>query len=296
MATILSTEAKDAIKVMLDPESKVRPTAREVLELPFFKKHSKSMTRNNSDSNLAMNFQSNKNSDIENATLRAKLRECEVKIESLTISNKNLNELVESKESKFRSLMSELDEYKQRYFKAKDDLENELRNSRQSTTDKQVVKTNSLSSGNRTVDELRGELSRYKSELDKSQETTKTIYDKTKGISVKVSDFYLRNILTQDLGQTHEFVLSFDSTLTKLDAIFDEFLRLKRQMNGGKVSIFSENHKEPSSYRMFAKSRSPGKSIINEDEHAKIQDLQKNIHYNDKNIKTYLSPMSEKKY
>lgn len=292
----LSQEAKDAIRAMLDPDSRVRPTAKEVLEFPFFKKHSKSMTRNNSETNLALKTQSNKNIDVENATLRAKLRECEVKVDSLALSNKNLNELVESKEAKFRSLMSELEEYKQRYFRTKDELENELRSGKRSTTEQGPQKGQSLSSSNRTVDDLRAELSRYKSELDKSQETTKTIFDKTKGISIKVSDFYMRHILTQDLGQTHEFVLSFDSTLSKLDAIFDDYLRLKRQANGSKGSVFTENSKEPSSYRVFAKSRSPGKSIINEDEHAKIQNLQKNISFNDNSIKTYLSPMSDKKH
>ena len=294
----LSNEAKQAITAMLSPDSKTRPTAKELIEFDFFKKFSKIMSRKNSESTFGQLPPSGRNNEVEVATLRAKLKEADLKIESLSTSNKNLNELLDSKEAKFRNLISEMDEYKQKYQKAKEDLENEVRNSQKGSFDRINTSGVSNSFGPKSVEELKKDLNRYKQELDKSLDTTKAIYDKAKGISMKVSDFYIKNILSQDQNQTSEFVLSFDSTLSKLDAVFDDYLRLKSKVHGNKISIFEKKSasKEPQSYRVFNKSRSPGKSLVmQEDEYAKIQNFRNNISTTDNSIKTSLSPLTGKK-
>ena len=42
-----------------------------------------------------------------------------------------------------------------------------------------------------------------------------------------ISDFYMNHVVKDSLNTTQEFVLSYDSTLKKLDSIFDEFRKLE---------------------------------------------------------------------
>lgn len=293
----LSNEAKQAIITMLNPNSKERPMAKDVLELDFFKRYSKTMTRNGSETNINANFQSNKNSEVELATLRAKLREMELKVESLMTSNKNLNDLLESKESKFRIINNECEDYKLKYLKLKEETDYDMKNRTRGTNEFQGMRGSSSNPHGNSVEELQKEVARYKYELDKSQDTTKIIFERTKGISIKVSEFHMKHIMSQELNQTQEFVLSFDSTLTKLDAIFEDYLRMKNKYStNNKVSIFSDASKETTTNLVFRKSRSPRKQqVVQGDEQQRMQNLHKNITNNDNSIKTYLSPMAFKK-
>lgn len=46
-----------------------------------------------------------------------------------------------------------------------------------------------------------------------------------------ISDFYMNHVVKDSLNTTQEFVLSYDSTLKKLDSIFSEFKKLEKFKN-----------------------------------------------------------------
>ena len=290
----VSAEARQVINCMLSPNQSARPLAKDILDFDFFKKYAKTMTRSSSDANLGLNMAPATAQEV--MALRSKLRDMEIRSEGLVNSNKNLNDLLESKESLFRSLRTENEDLKSRLFKAKEELTSQISSNEKLTSENVALKSSGATAGPQNVEYLLSELKRYKHELSKSEENTQYLFKRTKALSTKVSDFYLKHIVSQELNQTQDFVLSYESTLAKMDAIFDDYLRLKNRGNSGKLSIFTDPPSSGSnSVRVFTKSRSPSRSFGgNEEEQAKIQSLHRNIYENESSIKTYLSTQNKK--
>jgi serine/threonine protein kinase len=290
----VSSEARQVITAVLNPNQTARPSAKELLDFEFFKKYAKTMTRSGSDANL--NAMNSAPSTVEVMTLRSKLRDMEIRNEGLVNSNKNLNDLLESKESLFRTLRTENEDLKNRLFKAKEELSSQISANEKLTSENAALRTSGSPAGPQNVEYLLSELKRYKHELSKSEENTQYLFKRTKALSTKVSDFYLRHIVSQELNQTQDFVLSYESTLAKLDAIFEDYLRQKNRGNGGKLSIFTDPPSSGSnSTRIFTKSRSPSRSFGgSEEEQLKIQSLHRHIYENESSIKTYLSTQNKK--
>lgn len=289
----VSSEARQVIGAMLNPNQANRPHAKDLLEFEFFKRHSKSMTRSSSEANLANGLAVN---SAELVMLRNRLRESDIKIEGLINTNKNLNDLLESKESLFRALRTENEELKSRLFKAKEELASQISSNERLTSENASLRSSGPTSGSQNSEFLQSELKRYKHELAKSEESAQFMFKRTKIISTKISDFYLKHVASQELNQTQDFVLSYESTIGKLDALFEEFLRLKSRLNGGKLSIFGDTPSSAQqSTRLFPKSRSPRHSNAGfEDEQLRIQSLHRNIYENENSIKTYLSTQNKK--
>ena len=286
-----SIEARQVISAMLNPNGSLRPTARGVLEFDFFRRFGKPLSRNNSESN----FNSVKSADSEVAVLRAKIREQETKIEGLIHSNKNLNDLLESKEPLFRHLKNENEDLRNRFLKMKDEISFLTNDNERLMSENVQLKPSQLTSQLTSIEVLNAEIKKYKHEHTKQEETVQYLYKRTKVLSSKVSDFYLKYVLHHELDQTQEFVLSYENTLAKLDAIFEEYIRLKSKNIGVKVSIFGDGEKEPVSNRVFTKSRSPSRARgVPDAEQMKIQNLHKNIFENENSIKTYLSTQSKR--
>lgn len=290
----VSPEARQVINAVLNPNQGARPSAKDLPEFEFFKKHAKTMTRNNSDSNLNALLQPA--SSAEATAMRSKIRDLEIRNEGLVNSNKNLNDLLESKESLFRSLRAENEDLKGRLFKAKEELAAQISANEKLTAENAALKTSGSPAGPQNVEYLLSELKRYKHELSKAEENTQYLFKRTKALSTKVSDFYMKQIVSQELNQTQDFVLSYESTLAKLDAIFEDYMRLKGRTNGGKLSIFTDApNSGPNSVRVFTKSRSPSRSFGgSEEEQARIQNLHRHIYENESSIKTYLSTQNKK--
>ena len=105
----------------------------------------------------------------------------------------------------------------------------------------------------------------------------------------------MKNIASTDLNQTQEFVLSFDSIISKLEAIFDDYYRLKNS-NSPRIGIFTiANDKEPAKNRTFAKSRFPVRVYHEEGDQSNGIGFKQNTNLNDNNLNAILSPQSHRK-
>lgn len=291
----VSIEARQVITAMLNPNAKDRPNAKDLLDFEFFRKYAKTMTRSSSDAALGMALSGQNTAEL--VMLRAKLKEADIRTEGLINTNKNLNDLLESKENLFRSLKAENEDLKARLFKMKEELSLQVSNNERLANENAGLRT--LSSGGDSPapnsDYLNGELKRYKHELGKSEETVQYLFKRTKVLSTKISEFYMKYVVSQDVNQTQDFVLSYESTLAKLDAVFEDYIRLKNRTNGAKLSIFKDvPNSAQSSHRVFVKSRSPTRSFGGTDDDQKIQNLHRNIFENESSIKTYLSTQNKK--
>lgn len=290
----ISMEARQVISALLNPNGNLRPNAKDILDFEFFKRYSKTMMRNNSDANLMANFMSPRSAESELAMLRSKLKECEAKNEVLVNSNKNLNDLLESKEGMFRNMKNECEEYKNKFFKIKEDINTTIISNERLVHENNALKSQSSGSSNGLINEL----NRYKYDLVKSEETVQYLFKRTKVLSTKVSEFYNRYVIEQNLDQTQEFVLSYENTIAKLDAIFDNYIRFRGKSSTNKLGIFddfSSSQPQMQSQKTFAKTRSPTRHYISQDdENMKIQSLHKNIFENENSIKTYLGSQNKK--
>ena len=304
----VSIEARQAIISMSNPNSQSRPNAKDILDMDFFRKNLSSPNKNNFESNNNGNHSFVKNTETELIIVRTKLREIEMKNDALLVANKSLNELLESKEAKWRVITNELEELKVKNNKLKEDFENELKNrniigqdspnnkymSNAHSFDNNINKQNTNEHFQKIIDSLQAEVIRCRYEFEKSMETTKTIFDKTKGISIRISDFHMKHIATTDLDQTQDFVLSFDNTVGKLEAIFDDYNRLKKSVPP-KQGILMVGQKDPIQNRIVIRSKSPARIYQTNLDTGKGFPLKNKINLNGNNFKEISTPQSFRK-
>ena len=178
---------------MSSQKSQNRPNAKDILELEFFKMHLGTYNGRNNESKRLGKYHLVKNSDTKLAGVMIELRELKMKNETLSASNKHFNELLESKDGKFRLILNELDDYKLKFNRIKKEIENEAKNRNRISLDSQNSKyvSNGISNdsqGNRQnigenyqkAKEKLKKNARIRFDLDKALETTKTIFDKQK--------------------------------------------------------------------------------------------------------------------
>jgi serine/threonine protein kinase len=191
----ISPQAKNAILKMLSPKEEDRPFTKDIKNLDFFK---------------------STNMIISNTMNYSKLIEEKNKIIF------DLQTTVESQKNEILSLHKKISFYDQK----NRDLSKSLERKYKSINGLQ--KTNPpTSTENETVSKK--EFDRIKFELNKQEETVAYLFKKTKHLSTIISEFYVQNIMSKNLNITQDHILSYESTLSKIKIIFDEFLKMKEK-------------------------------------------------------------------
>jgi serine/threonine protein kinase len=307
----VSAEAKSAIVAMLNPKDTMRPSARDLLDLDFFKKYLKPvMNKSQSGANILGQFQSNSTrtiSDGDTNALRQKLKDYEARIETLLASNKHMSDLIDNKDLIFKAQKAEFDTLFQKYTKSVDEVQ-----TLKITVDKLQSENSSLKF---KFDELKKEhetgckdLKSVRHEHGKLEETVAYLFKRTKNLSTTISDFYQRYVAEQDLNVTQDYVLSYDNTLLKLDAILNDFISYKNKAlnlklpayhldpNAGVKSDNRPNGLSPARDRPRSNSRSQNERFSpspvrsnGERKPTQIDEIQRNIIENEKALKTYFN-------
>ena len=184
----IGQNAKDVILKMLSPKENDRPTAKELKNLVFFNDGKKKNKKIiKIDSNRKIIDKQNEMILNLKTELDRKNLECIQKDQEIIILQKKINSLKSSNRNLSKSI--------------------EKRNQKKDT----VLKT---------------EFERVKYDLNKQEETVAYLFKKTKHLSTLISDFYASNI-SINLNITQDYILSYESTLTKIKFIFEEFIKLK---------------------------------------------------------------------
>jgi len=307
----ISNEAKSAIIAMLNPKDSLRPSAKEVLDLDFFKKYFKPVMNNSpSGANILNQFQSNSSRTINEGdpnAMKQKLKEYETRIEALLANNKHMSELIDNKDLIFKAQKSEFDNLFQKYSRSVDDVQT-LKATVENLQSEHSSLKNRLESTKKENDTLNGDLKRIRHEHSKLEETVSYLFKRTKNLSTTISEFYQRYVAEQDLNVTQDYVLSYDNTLWKLDAILDDFVRYKNKALNLKLPAYIidqnahlkiENRQRgfsPSQDRRRSNSRSQNERMSpspmrssGERKPSQMDEIQRNILENEKALKTYFS-------
>ena len=235
----ISAEAKNAIIAMLKPNDVLRPSAKEVLELDFFKKHAKiSMAKSPSGNTLLLPTSSNRAIvEGDSNLMRQKMREYEARIEALMTSNKHLNEVIESKDAALRSSKGDFEMLVPTFAKSVEDIK-VLKEQFDIVSSENTALKSKFDPMRKELDALTAENRRFRHELAKQEETVSYLFKRTKNLSSTISDFYQTYVAELDLNMTQDHVLSYDNTLIKLESIFREFVEYKTKLLGVKLPPF----------------------------------------------------------
>ena len=200
----VGSEAREIILKMLRPKENERPSARELLKMSFFTGMESYKGNKKSDSHKNLG----KDSIIINLKkeLDKKNLECIKKDQEINILKKKMNALKSSN----RNLSKSIEKSK--------------------TQKKETV--------------TKKEFERIKFELNKQEETVAYLFKKTKNLSTLISDFYASNISSKNLNITQDYILSYESTLTKIKFIFEEFAKLKDFKKNKENEKFGEKGKK----------------------------------------------------
>ena len=237
----ISVEARDAIIAMLKPNDALRPSAKEVLELDFFKKYAKVLlAKSPSGNNLLGQMQPSSArgvSEGDSNLMRQKLREYEARIETLMANNKHLNEVIESKDAALRASKGDFEMLVPKFAKSVEDTK-VLKEQLDFVTSENASLKSKIEPLRKELETLTQENRRYRHELSKQEETVSYLFKRTKNLSSTISDFYQTYVAELDLNMTQDHVLSYDNTLLKLESIFRDFVDYKIKLLGVKLPPF----------------------------------------------------------
>lgn len=209
-------EAVDCIKNMLNSEGSLRPSAKEILELPFFKKHAQ---QGKPDIKA---FQTNPTSTTSNSleemnekALRKLAGEYKSRLEILSQANKKLTGQLEQTDTSAKLMKKELEFEKAKNKKLTEELS--LLKSLDTNQDKNIDQN---------------ELKNDKLLMAQQKETMKYLWRRNLHMSTVIDEFFDDFILEKEAQQK---TLSYENSLAKLQAIFRDFVRYKNFMDGKNI-------------------------------------------------------------
>ena len=223
----ISEEAKNAVRIMLNPKAEFRPTAKDILELNFFKKYSKENLSNND----SVGKESDKNSvdSLDAGGLRHKLGEYKEKCSSMYVTIQKLNEMVQNKDGLIRSLKRENETSSKNEQKLLAEIL-ELKNS------KDVKNINANEFGDLTE--------KYKAlteEVYKQEETVGYLFRRIRHVSEVISDFYQTSVIGVNSAPLPSQAITYENSMLKLEQVFKEFNKYKSNTLTSRVEIRDTN-------------------------------------------------------
>ena len=237
----VSQLAEKTIRIFLSPDPKDRPSASEALQLDFIRQirpivppikienrpmvlgamTPRGLDRTQQESNRRLAYSSEKKLELSsglNETQKYKQalekeKQLSSKLASDLAAQKVAHEQEKANfESKMRAIEAEL--------KA-------LKSSKGNSSTESPENTNKVV--NKSDDKSK-EIEELRIKTEKLQETTKYLYLKAKETSKLVSDFFVKEVgAQQDLKQTMEHVLSYESTQQKLKVLFNRYMEYKEK-------------------------------------------------------------------
>lgn len=193
----ISKEAVTFIQTLMNPESKSRPAAKEIFELDFLKNHGQ-----------FLEIKQLKLEHTDSSQSKGLIAEYKDKLLKLSNVNETLKEDVKNKNKTIETLQKELEALQSKVRKLEEDR-------RSFESNKRENELNTFESA------------RAKEEITRLQQTTDFLYTRAKELASFVSNFSLKNLDEEQLKQTSENVLNYDSTFTKLKMIFKSYLEYK---------------------------------------------------------------------
>ena len=270
----LSKEAKSAIEAMLNPEQKERPNAQEVMELPFFKKKNKYLSK-------PKQVKSTDKKNPDNIALRAenkRLLEENKKQKSLIFNQKKNIEVL-------KKLINDKEQLIQKGEKQAKDLEGRL-------SLEKTKKTNQ-------------DDSKLKQDYKNAQKMINLMFHKSKEIIKVIDEFYNKNY--SKLGESDKKnEISYEPSLKKLRQLFDDYSKYKGGMGStyrinvnnsdkNKSSIGSTYHTNRTAksaqinVNRFNDSRANSQNKLTKKYLANKQFTHRNLIKNENNLKTYFN-------
>lgn len=257
----ISRESKEVMIALLNGNKDLRPGAHQVLEFPYFAKRRHVLSRKmerGSGRSVSSNQLEN-----ENKELKKKLEEMEKKMRdkenALTHASDNLN-ILQKKNQTLESKLNQLEMNQRgsrRYLKGNYNSSVGILNDNSMRTggkyfDESLPKTKEKSSKVRSkkleierlkreiksmkneekiqkmkYDKMASDLKFLEGELKGSRALNVKFFDKHKGLSFLISNFYQRHCLENSRNSGVQEKLDFDDMFKKLELIFEEFKMIK---------------------------------------------------------------------
>ena len=237
----VSPEARAAVKAMLNPKDSLRPSAKGILELDFFKKYAKKVE----PAPVAKpGVQPKANVDSLDATaLKARIKEYETRLETLLTTNKGMGEVLENRETVVKTQKSEIDSLTSKNAELEKEVKALKSSGGKALDAKYSTNGSTNSNSNASTDVLAGELKRAKADAAKHEETVNYLFKRTKQLSTLVLDFYHKVVTEQTSVPPQEQNINYENTLTKLETIFREYEKYKLSATGKRFDFFAESNR-----------------------------------------------------
>lgn len=235
-AETISPEAVDCIKSLLNPEGSLRPSAKEILDLPYFKKHALG-SKLDSKLHSTNTHSSNSLDDASEKILRKHLSEYKSRLEILSLANKKMTGQLENAEMSLKI--------------SKKELEFERAKNKKLTEEVGLVRS---LDGNTSRSGVSSEVKSGKPKTGQQDEMMRYLMRRSLHCSTVIDEFFDDFIMEK---KAELKVPTYENTLLKLQAIFREFVSYKKFV-GGKL-IFNpfelKNESESAKLNDFRKNR-----------------------------------------
>lgn len=208
----ISEDAKNAIKILLNPKSEFRPIAKEILELNFFKKNLKEVSSGNEIYGKDGQKNSLDTNDVN--ILKQKLHEYKDKCSGMFQTIQQLNELVQTKEGTIRSLKRE----------------NEISAKSNQKLIGEIAQLRSSDQKGSTGNDFSDLTEKYKNlhdELYRQEETIGYLFRRVRHVSEIISEFYQNFVLGVNSAPLPAQAITYENSMMKLEQIFKDFNKYK---------------------------------------------------------------------
>lgn len=221
----LSTLARSAIKIMLHPNQSIRPFAKDLVNLDFFKQYL-TISKNK-------NFKISNNNNLKKTDLGKRVENLEKELKNQRQENQNLLKMMQMKDQNIKKkdievnlFKEKLTEFNQKYgllYKTNETISS--KNIELKKNLKELKSFNKNSSSNKKLED----------NLRQQEETVSYLFKKTKDLSKIISDFYGKCYKEEKVPDLENInILSFEDTIKKLEKIF---LLLENNQNKNKETI-----------------------------------------------------------
>lgn len=218
----ISSEARTTVRALLNPKDTLRPTAKEIFELDFFKKYAKSVGP--SPNLMLSKSPSRANLDNMNeAALKQRIKEYESRLEGLLATNKSMNELLETRDNTIRALEFQSQQLAQKNVK----LSEEIRMMKNFDEAKSQT-------------DLSAELKKCRMEIVRQEEMVNYLFKRNKQLSNIVAEFYHKVVTEEPSPFIPDAKVNYESTLLKIDAVIREFIKYKVALSGKGKSEYGQ--------------------------------------------------------
>jgi serine/threonine protein kinase len=210
----ISNEARIAVRALLNPKDTLRPTAKDIFELEFFRKFAKSV----SPSPNLMLSKSTSRANLDNmneAALKLRIKEYENRLEGLLATNKSMNELLESRDNTIRAIEFQNQQLAQKNIKLAEEIH--------------MMKN---FDDTKSQTDLSTELKKCRMEIARQEEMVNYLFKRNKQLSNIVAEFYHKVVAEESYQFIPDAKVNYESTLMKMDAVIREFIKYKVAFSG----------------------------------------------------------------